>query len=466
MKKLIKLSFLIYFFTIGYSELLSQSYFTDALTPDFHKNRRVELRKMMPQNSVAVFFNNPIRNRSNDTDYEYRPNSDFFYLTGFREPNSALIVFKDPVMVEGISVDEVLFVQKKDARKEQWEGEILGVQGAKDQLNFSTVFLNSDFPGIKGLDFSTFSQVLAFQNLTSDLARSNSSLNEMIQKFQNSASTNRPSDLMLNQIMNKMRGVKTPEEIALLRKAIEISAKGHEEAIKSIQPGVSERAIQGVHEFVHKVNDAEYVGYGSIVGSGNNTTILHYVSNHVTDLKDGLMLMDVGAEYRGYSGDITRTVPVKGKFSKEEKEIYEIVLEAMEESIKACKPGATMDDVMKASQQVINKGLAKLGIIKKGESHPYFPHGIGHHLGLDVHDRGAYGKLEPGMVITVEPGIYIPEGSKCDPKWWKIGVRIEDNILITENGHENLNSNLAKKVSDIEALMKKQGILQRMDLKK
>jgi len=462
MIRMFRLLVLLFFLSSGAIEVWAQSYFTDGLTPQFHKGRRDEFRKLMPNNSVAVIFNNPIRNRSNDTDYEYRPNSDFFYLTGFREPNSALIIFKDPLIRDGISVNEILFVQKKDPKKEQWEGEILGVEAAKDALLFSNVFLNTEFPGVKSLDFSSFGQVLAFQNLPSDLNKSNRPLNEMIEKFQASTTPSRQTDAQLNQLMDKLRGVKTEEEMALLRKAIDISVKGHEEAMKSIQPGVSERAIQGVHEFVHKLQDAEYTGYGSIVGSGNNTTILHYVSNHLTNLQNGLMLMDVGAEYRGYSGDITRTVPINGKFSKEEKAIYEIVLNAMEESIKQCKPGANFNDVMKASQQIINEGLAELGIIKKGASHPYFPHGIGHHLGLDVHDRGGYGTLQPGMVITVEPGIYIPEGSNCDPKWWRIGVRIEDNILITSSGHKNLSQNLAKKVSDIEALMKKQGVLQKI----
>ena len=172
--------------------------------------------------------------------------------------------------------------------------------------------------------------------------------------------------------------------------------------------------------------------------------------------------MDIGAEYRGYSGDITRTVPVKGVFSPEERAIYEIVLESMEAGIAACKPGADMRDVQMASRKVIDDGLVRLGIIKKGERHPYFPHGIGHHLGLDVHDRGGNVKFAPGMVLTVEPGIYISEGSNTDPKWWRIGVRIEDNILITENGHINLSNFVPKTVEDIEAIMKEEGVLQKL----
>jgi Xaa-Pro aminopeptidase len=258
--------------------------------------------------------------------------------------------------------------------------------------------------------------------------------------------------------------VKTSEELVFLEKAIVISGKGHIESFKSIQPGVSEKAIQGVHEFVHKAMGAEDVGYGSIVGSGNNSTILHYVENNVVNLQEGLILMDVGAEYKGYSGDITRTVPVKGVFSPEEKAIYEIVLKALEAGIEACYPGSDFQKVGEVARKVIDEGLVELGIVKPGEKHPYFPHGIGHHLGLDVHDRGGYGKLEPGMVLTVEPGIYIPEGSNTDPKWWKIGVRIEDNILITIDGHKNLSAFVPKTVEDIESIMKEEGILQKLGL--
>jgi Xaa-Pro aminopeptidase len=272
----------------------------------------------------------------------------------------------------------------------------------------------------------------------------------------------KPTETTLHQFMNQLRVIKQPEEIALLTKAIEISGKAHIEAFKSVQPGTSERAIQGVHEFVHKALGAEYVGYGSIVGAGNNSCILHYVDNSVTNLQEGVILMDVGAEFRGYSGDITRTVPVKGVFSPEEKAIYEIVLKALDEGIAACQPGKTFQEVDRAARKVIDEGLVALGIVKAGERHPYFPHGIGHHLGLDVHDRGSSGKLEPDMVLTVEPGIYIPVGSNTDPKWWGIGVRIEDNILITDSGHTNLSAFVPRSVSEIEVMMKDEGILQKL----
>ncbi|MCH7408853.1 aminopeptidase P N-terminal domain-containing protein [Belliella sp. DSM 111904] len=445
------------------ASIQAQTWFDDGLSPEFHKGRRDLLREKLPENAVAVFFTNPTRNRSNDTEFDFRPNSDFYYLTGFREPNAALILFKTPQIIDGEEVSEMIFVQPRDPRTEQWDGERLGIEGVKENLKLNHVYLNSDFLKTPEVDFSQFSQTLAFNTPEIEGGRHNAILKSMVDSFKAvNPSPARPADQILNQIMHQMRGVKTDEEIEIIKKAVEISGKGHIEAFKSIQPGVSERAIQGVHEFVHKALGAEYVGYGSIAGAGNNSTILHYVYNSVRDLQEGVILMDIGAEYRGYSGDITRTVPIKGKFSPEEKAIYEIVLKALEESTKASKPGADFRAIGQISKEIVDEGLAKLGIIKKGQNHSYLPHGISHHLGLDVHDRGGYGPLEPGMVFTIEPGIYIPEGSDCDAKWWGIGIRIEDNILITENGYENLSQFVPRTVADIEKVMKEEGVLQKL----
>ncbi|MCC5935706.1 MAG: aminopeptidase P N-terminal domain-containing protein [Lunatimonas sp.] len=443
----------------------AQSYFADGLSPAFHKERRQAFRDLLPENGVAVIFNNPVKNRSNDTEFSYRPNSDFYYLTGFREPNAALIIFKKPQTVDGAKVNEIIYVQPRDPRKEQWDGVRLGVDGVKEKLGFEHAYVHSDFMKSPQIDWNNLAPVLSFDMGIIEGGSHNAPLNEMVSKLKSmSLSTEVPSNTALNQIMAKLRAVKTAEELVILEKAILISGKGHIESFKSIKPGVSERAVQGVHEFVHKAMGAEDIGYGSIVGSGNNTTILHYVENSVEDLTDGLILMDVGAEYKGYSGDITRTVPVKGVFSPEEKAIYEIVLEALEAGIAACTVGAEYKEIDQAARNVIDAGLVKLGLVKPGEKHPYFPHGTGHHLGLDVHDRGGRGILEPGMVLTVEPGIYIPEGSDVDPKWWRIGVRIEDNILITADGNRNLSAFVPKTVEDIERTMKEEGILQKLEL--
>ena len=464
MKKNIRFLLILVLFSVNAGSI-AQSYFADGLAPSFHKERREALRAIMPANSAAVFFTNPVKNRSNDTEFKYRPNSDFYYLTGFREPNAVLVVFKNPQMVEGKMVNELIYVQPRDPRKEQWDGERLGIEGVKEKLGFESVYLNSEFMKQPAVDWSQIRSFLSFNIGEFEGGSYNAPLKEMVASFRGSnLSREGASNPNLDQLMNQLRVIKTSEEIEVMRKAVEITGKAHIEAFKSIKPGVSERGIQGVHEFVHKALGAEDLGYNSIVGAGNNSTILHYVDNYKTNLQEGLILMDVGAEYRGYSGDITRTAPVKGVFSPEEKAIYEIVLDALEAGIAACQPGSDFQKVSAASRKVVDEGLVKLGLVKAGERHSYFPHGIGHHLGLDVHDRGGYGKLEPGMILTVEPGIYIPEGSPVDPKWWGIGVRIEDNILITATGHENLSAFVPKTVEDIEAIMKEDGILQKLNL--
>ncbi len=254
-----------------------------------------------------------------------------------------------------------------------------------------------------------------------------------------------------NKIMGTLREIKTPEEIALLRKAVGISAIAHREVMKAIQPGMSEREIQGIQEFVHRKYGAEWEGYPPIVGAGGNGCILHYEENNLTRVGNQLVLMDVGAEYHGYSADVTRTIPSNGKFTPAQKAIYDIVYEAQEATFKICREDTSMEALQNKSFEIVAKGLLKLGIISKAEdAATYYPHGVSHHLGLDVHDKSNYGALKAGMVITVEPGIYIPEGSNCDKKWWNIGVRIEDDVLITHGNCEVLSAKAPRKSTDVE----------------
>jgi len=262
-----------------------------------------------------------------------------------------------------------------------------------------------------------------------------------------------------------MRGIKTEEELDLLRKAVKISALGQAEVMRAMEPGMSELEVQGMHEFIYKKYKAEYEGYPSIVGAGHNGCVLHYIDNYKPEIEDGeLILMDLGAEYHGYTADVTRTIPVNGKFTKEQKAIYDLVYEAQEAAMSIAKAGVPFSDLLDATQAVINKGLLELGIIESLNEedlinpatgrHRYYPHGCCHHIGLDVHDLGEYGVLEENMVITIEPGIYIPEGSPCDEKWWDIPVRIEDDYLIKKDGIELLSDDAPRKSGEIEKLMK------------
>lgn len=504
---------------------------TDYLTADFHKGRRDAFRAEMPANSVAVLFSNPVRNRANDVDYIYHQDPDFHYLTGYNEPHAVLLIFSSPQTTpDGNTYNELIFVQERNARAEQWNGRRLGVEGTIASLGFESAYNGSEFAALD-MDFKTFDKVLFYnfnndyrdtrdgadlfdlvksfknkigfpanynaslqqvytliqsttekdtQKVVSQLKRymnSDASLAEdlVVKDFLNAAMQPKDQKIMdraktavnlainqynfdlegLGQIMSGLRETKLPEEMVLLRKAIEISAIGQLEVMKAMHPGMSETEVQGVHEYVYKKYGAEYEGYPSIVGGGNNGCILHYIENNKPKLGDELVLMDLGAEYHGYTADVTRTIPANGVFSPEQKAIYEIVYNAQEAGIAASVVGAPFSAPGAAASKVVAAGLISLGLIKEAsEARKYFPHGTSHYLGLDVHDKGTYGPFKANTVITVEPGIYIPKGSDCDPKWWGIAVRIEDDILISDQGPVLLSYMAPRSVAAIEAAMK------------
>ncbi|OHX68368.1 aminopeptidase P family protein [Flammeovirga pacifica] len=504
----------------------------DYISPQSHKNKRDAFIKKMPQNSVAIFFANPIRNRANDVNFEYHPDPDLFYLTGYREPNAVLLLFSNKTSVLGDTTQEVLFVQPKDEYAEMWNGARLGVEGTKESLLITTVASNEKFSDLS-IDFSSFDYVLTFdppRDSRDDIYASND-LYDLITSFKEkvnypkylnpssekiyqamkrtslqeaanvakmigqqmrystilrldqniinylSAPTNEkrleiaqtlPNTNIvihvLDSLMSDLRQIKDTEEIQLLTKAADMSAVGQIEVMKAIKPGMSEREVQGIHEFIYKKYGAKTVGYPSIVGAGESGCMLHYTSNNKPKLEDGeLILMDCGAEYRGYTADVTRTIPVNGKFSKEQKLIYEIVLEAQTKCIEMCKEGASFTAIYDQSTEIIGKGLTKLKIIPSPEYYTsYFTHGLMHHIGLDVHDKGHYTTLKNNMVVTVEPGIYIPQNSDCDKKWWGIGVRIEDDILITPQGPLNLSERAPRTIEEIEKLMEEESIFNQL----
>jgi Xaa-Pro aminopeptidase len=496
---------------------------TDFLSPAFHKQRRELLRAQMPANSVAVVFAAPVRNRANDVSYIYHQNPDFYYLTGYDEPDAVLLLFKEPCALGGQSgVTEMLFTQPRNPAREAWTGRRLGAAGAKTKLGLQHAADNQDFAavGIKWADFDKVLVVSLPDDARDDLANP-ADLHSLVVTFRQQAgvpasyspglseieqfvrhvgplngklvservasqakdnpaiaasplisaflaATNdagrkaaiaafppgRFDDVLLGEKLTELRAIKTPEELALLRRAIRISTQGQREVMKLMRPDMGEMDVQGLHEYVYRRYGAEFQGYPSIVGGGANGCILHYETNDRQRLDNDLVLMDCGAEYHGYTADVTRTAPPSGTFSPAQRQIYELVLAAQEAGFAACRPGASFDAPNKATQEVVAAGLQKLGIIKKKEEfRRYYPHGASHYLGLDVHDSGNYGPLQAGNVITVEPGIYIPAGSPCDPKWWNIGVRIEDDALITATGYENLSAEAPRTVADIEKLM-------------
>ncbi len=455
----------------------------DYLSKEFHKARRAALRAKMPTNSVAVFFANAMRNRANDVDYMYHQDPNFYYLTGYKEPNAVLLVFSNTQKSDKGAYKELFYVQKRDARAEMWNGYRLGVEGVQKELGIKNAFNGEEFVNLS-LDFTKFDKVIFtdFNDDVRDDKRNKADLYDLIAQFKEKVSYKSSAAKIpaldtkikvatnidvrsLRRYMASLREVKTKEELKLLKKAVRISAMGQVEIMKAMHPNMSEIEVQGVHEFVYKKYGAEYEGYPSIVGGGNNGCILHYIENNKTKLGNDLVLMDLGAEYRGYTADVTRTIPANGKFTKEQKIIYDLVYKAQEAGIAAYVVGGRMSEPNKIARKVINKGLAELGIIQSERTrHMYLPHGTSHHIGLDVHDPGNYTTFAENMVVSMEPGIYIPEGSDCDKKWWGIAVRIEDDILVTKKGPVNLSIEAPRKSDEIEKMMKKTSVFSHFTL--
>ncbi len=459
-----KCCYFLWFLPLFIQAQQTTDYPTDYLSPAFHAGRRAAVRELMPKNSVGIFFASQVRNRNNDVDFMYAQNKNFYYLTGLEEPNSLLLIFKEPVTILNKTGTEFIFVQPRNPSREMWTGKILGVDGAKDRLKLENVFTHDQFTEAT-IDLSKVDSVLTPLYTDNILSKyygrgGMDPLSKMAQLVDNAITSNKKPNAAstLSSIMRKLRAIKQPEEIVLIEKAVVMSVEGHNGVMKAIKPGMTEYQAQAIMEYYFKKNGSEYPGYPSINGSAENSCVLHYETNQRL-MKDGdLLLSDCAAEYHGYSADVTRTIPVNGKFTPEQKIIYELVLEAQDSAFLLCKTGNGSNDPHRAAMRVITAGLKKLGIISTdAEARTYFPHGTSHGLGLDVHDPNP-AKLEPGAVFTVEPGIYIPPGSKCDKKWWSIGVRIEDDILITETGYRNLSAGSPRTVAEIEKMAKQKSI--------
>ncbi len=428
-------------------------YDSDLLTKEFHSGRREALRKLMENGSVAVFFSSSLKTRSNDVEYEFHQNPDFYYLTGLNEPNAMLLVFKNDIQYDGFTTNEVLFLKDRNPKTERWDGKLLGTEGATKILGIEHAFTADMLVDFK-LDFSTSNKIYLFKQDKLDV-------DDLEKQFSKKIflSMEKTDTYSLAEMMEKLREIKTAEEITQMRKAINITCAGIQEAMKAMEPGMHEYDAEAIVEYVFKSKGAEDPGYPSIVGGGDNSCILHYESNRKKLISGDVVVCDVGAEYHGYSADVTRTFPANGKFSEEQKTIYNIVLEAQTAGIFKCKPGEYFRAPHNAAMEIVQKRLQELGIIKTpGEAAKYFFHGTSHYLGLDVHDAGTHGKLMPNSVITVEPGIYIPADSECDKKWWGIGIRIEDDVLITETEPDVLSACVPKTIDEIEAIMKKESL--------
>lgn len=457
MRKCIQLFVLILMLPVAGFTQQQTEYPNDYLSPAFHAGRRAAFRDKMAPNTVGIFFAAQVRNRSNDDDFQYSQNKNFFYFTGFDEPNALLLIFKEPQTILGKTASEFLFVQPRDPLKELWTGKILGAERAPQKLGIENVFTHTQFDG-NTIALSKFDSVYTLyrnEEIMDKTKRNPDPLHKMA-GIVDSLITTTGIKLAGNtgMLMRTLRHKKTPEEIDIIQKAVSISCEGHNEVMKATKPGMTEYQAQAIMEYSFKKNGSEYPGYSSINGSGDNSCILHYETNQRLMQAGELLLSDCAAEYHGYTADVTRTIPVNGKFSPEQKIIYELVLQAADSAMAECRPGIPFRQPHNVAVRVIARGLIKLGIIKnESEVRKYFPHSTSHHLGLDVHDWGLQ-TLDEGVVLTIEPGIYIPEGSNCDKKWWSIGVRIEDDVLITKDGRKNLSAASPRTVAEIEKMMK------------
>lgn len=416
------------------------------------------LAKMMP-NSVALFFAAPEVTRSNDTHYPYRQNSDFWYFTFFAEPEAVLALIKQ----QDNTARYVLFNRKKDPLAETWTGYRLGQQAALKTVLVDESYL---FDEIDAILPNLLNGKIAIYHADQLYQYADQIVNQAQVTLRQGMRLNlvAPSSIIdWRPIVHEMRMFKSDFEMQLLRKACKISAKAHVKAMQICKPSMFEYQLEAEihHEFAW--HGARFPSYNTIIGSGNNGCILHYDNNN-KQLKDGdMVLIDAGCEYQYYAGDITRTFPINGKFSQAQREIYDIVLASQYQAIHLLKPGTSIKNVNDKVIRTMVIGLVKLGIMQGDIDNliankaymEFYMHGLGHWLGIDVHDVGS-GRdqiLEPGMVLTVEPGLYINKDANVPDHYKGIGIRIEDNILITESGNEVLTADVPKEPKQIEKLM-------------
>lgn len=424
--------------------------------------RRNNFANCMLDNSMAIFPANEELTRSNDTEFRFRQNSDFYYLCGFNEPDACLLLIK-----QNGQVTSVLFNRKKDKTAEIWHGYRLGQADAIIELEIDTAFVIDDFE-VK------LSELLAGIESVYYPVLSGFALDQRLQNILNKLRSRSRSGLIAtNQFLNwqpllhEMRLFKSDLEKEVMRKAGEISALGHVRAMQKCKPGMWEFQLQLEVEYEFSRQGTRDVAYNSIVAGGNNACILHYTEND-KQLQDGdLVLIDAGAEYQGYAGDITRTFPVNGRFSAEQADIYQLVLDCQLFALEQVKPNISVLAINKLVVRKMCEGLLALGILKgdletliKEEKYKaFYMHGLGHFIGLDVHDVGDSGTIEKprllqaGMAITIEPGLYISNDADVEERWKGIGVRIEDDVIVTETGCEILTSAVPKSIQEIEALM-------------
>ena len=425
-----------------------------------YKSRRINLSEKLPKNSVLLIPGANTQYRNADSAYAFRQDSNFYYLSGFCEPDSLMAIINND---DGIN--SVIFVPPKDKLKEIWDGHRAGPIGAVKEFLFDKAYDNSEIDNMMPEILFGCDQVLY------PIGKKNGFDQKVIDWTTEASSKDRHSKsiniLDASSTIGNARLIKDDHEISLIKKACDISAEAHIEAMKNVKNAESEQSIESLYVYEFSKRGGRFPAYTPIVAGGENACVLHYIENNKKLNKNELLLVDAGCEYEMYASDITRTYPISGKFSKEQLEIYKIVLDAMNAAIDKVKEGNNIMEPQEISEKIITNGLVELGLLhgdpedlhKKGAFKDFYMHKIGHWLGLDVHDAGDYMegddfmKFKPGMITTIEPGIYISRSMDVDDKWKGIGIRIEDDILVTKDGNENLTKKVPSDPAEIESLM-------------
>ncbi len=402
-----------------------------------HQKRRQELLRKLEHNAVIIISTNSEQKRNGDVNYPFRPDSNFWYLTGFTEPDAVAVISKENYSV---------FLRPKDQKKEIWDGKRLGIKMAPEKLLANKAYpIESLLAEIKIL--TNKDKIIYFDDSSTNLINK-SIISTLGQSFKS-----------LNPYLSEMRLKKDQDEINKMKLSSKICAEAHMKAMKTVKPGMYEYQVAAIFDSEFTRHNSKYA-YPPIVAGGESACVLHYIENNKKLYDGDLLLIDAGCEISGYASDITRTFPINGSFNDAQREIYEIVLNAQKSAIDCIKPGEKVNKPHKIACDIISTGLTKLGIIKDSSGFKeFYMHNTGHWLGLDVHDVGAhkikndYRYFEEGMITTVEPGIYIRKNDKIDSKYWGIGVRIEDDILVDANGRDILSHSVVKEIKDIESLM-------------
>ena len=425
-----------------------------------YKSRRINLSEKLPKNSVLLIPGANTQYRNADSAYAFRQDSNFYYLSGFCESDSLMVIINND---DGIN--SIIFVPPKDKLKEIWDGHRAGPIGAVKEFLFDKAYDNSEIDNMMPEILFGCDQVLY------PIGKKNGFDQKVIDWTTEASSKDRHSKsiniLDASSTIGNARLIKDDHEISLIKKACDISAEAHIEAMKNVKNAESEQSIESLYVYEFSKRGGRFPAYTPIVAGGENACVLHYIENNKKLNKNELLLVDAGCEYEMYASDITRTYPISGKFSKEQLEIYKIVHDAMNAAIDKVKEGNNIMEPQQISEKIITNGLVELGLLhgdpedlhKKGAFKDFYMHKIGHWLGLDVHDAGDYMegddfmKFKPGMITTIEPGIYISRSMDVDDKWKGIGIRIEDDILVTKDGNENLTKKVPSDPAEIESLM-------------